>query len=220
MNTKTFTDGLWFTSDNHFFHKRIQELDDEPKHEDRTAWLIEKWNNRVQPDDTIWHLGDFSFGGKTKTREIFSQLNGRINVLSNHFHHDSRWLPKQPNDKSRYEYGPLTWESASGHPISIYPPLVVLEIPQEKLPSGIRNDDTIFPLVIVLCHCPFKTWDRRHYGSWHLYGHTHQKENKIEEHQHSLYVGIQAFNYEPVSFDRVTTAMIQRGWYPGWTQYG
>jgi len=219
MEHEYVTDKLWFTSDHHVFHKRIQELDDEPEFEDRTAWLIEKWNSRVQPGDLVWHLGDFSFGGKTKTREVFAQLNGRINVLSNHFHHDSRWLPRQPNMDLVYQYGPLDWESASGQQIVIYPPLVAFEIPQEVLPSGIRNDDPTFPLVIILCHYPFRSWDRRHYGSWHLYGHTHQKSNIVKKHRHSLYVGMQAFDYKPVSFARVSTSMIHRGWYPGWTQY-
>ena len=220
METEFWTDRLWFTSDHHFFHKRIQELDDEPKQEDRTAWLIEKWNKRVQPNDIVWHLGDFSFGGKTKTREIFAQLNGRINVLSNHFHHDARWLPKQPSMADWYQYGPLDWKSASGHEIFIYPPLVALEIPQASLPDAIRNDDTNFPLTIILCHYPFKSWDRRHYGSWHLYGHTHQKTNEFKKHRHSLYVGVQAFYYEPVSFNKISFHMIFRGWHPGWTQYG
>ena len=185
---------------------------------------IEKWNKCVQPNDVVWHLGDFSFAGKTKTREIFAQLNGMINVLSNHFHHDSRWLPKQPdgpdNNNGRYDYGLLDWESASGHQIHIFPPLVALEIGQNDLPDDIRNNSSPFPLTIILCHYPFKNWDRKHYGSWHLYGHTHQKTNEIKEHQHSLYIGVQAFDYEPVSFATVSAAMIQRGWHPEWTQYG
>lgn len=216
-----WTDRLWFTSDHHFFHKRIQELDHEEEREDREVFLIEKWNKRVKPDDIVYHLGDFSFAGKTKTREIFAQLNGRINVLSNHFHHDTRWLPRQPV-KDRYEYAALDWESAYGHPIRIFPPLVALEIPQWHLPLPAKNlgSESPFPLVIMLCHYPIKTWDRRHYGSWHLYGHTHQKVNKVKKHRHSMSVGIQVFNYEPVSFARVFSHMIHCGWYPEWTQYG
>jgi len=29
------------------------------------------------------------------------------------------------------------------------------------------------PHVTVLCHYPFAEWDRKHYGSWHLHGHSH-----------------------------------------------
>ena len=46
------------------------------------ATLIENWNARVQPDDTVWHLGDFTlFGHVSEVRKYRERLNGRINLV-------------------------------------------------------------------------------------------------------------------------------------------
>ncbi len=55
-------------SDTHFYHKNILEF--EPCRsapmkidgfDDHEEWMIENWNNVVQPDDVVLHLGDFAF---------------------------------------------------------------------------------------------------------------------------------------------------------------
>ena len=47
--------------------------------------LVERWNSVVGKDDTVIHLGDFSFGNRAKVEEAFSRLNGKIDlVLGNH----------------------------------------------------------------------------------------------------------------------------------------
>ena len=47
--------------------------------------LIENWNNKVSEDDTIYHLGDFAFGGFPMWESIRPRLNGHIYlVLGNH----------------------------------------------------------------------------------------------------------------------------------------
>lgn len=40
--------------------------------------LIENWNERVQPDDTVYHLGDFALGNKAGWPGFRRALNGRI----------------------------------------------------------------------------------------------------------------------------------------------
>lgn len=83
----------WFTSDTHFNHYNIINYCDRPfksaEHMDRE--IIRKWNERVKPDDTVFHLGDFMFGGsvsagtKKKPREYLKQLNGKIiHIRGNH----------------------------------------------------------------------------------------------------------------------------------------
>lgn len=85
MNSNTF-----FISDTHFYHDRIIGYCNRPfkNVDEMNAVLIEKWNAKVKKDDVVWHLGDFCFGGKNHIKEIFSKLNGRINiVLGNHDHY-------------------------------------------------------------------------------------------------------------------------------------
>ena len=80
---------IWFTSDLHFFHKGVLSFceDTRPWEDLETMHegLIGEWNSKVKPDDIIFHLGDFSFKGKSATEDVLSQLNGRkIMILGNH----------------------------------------------------------------------------------------------------------------------------------------
>lgn len=57
--------------------------------------LINNWNSIVQPDDTIYHLGDFGFyRDSDKLRQVFDRLNGSKHlILGNHDKKDTRKLP-------------------------------------------------------------------------------------------------------------------------------
>lgn len=47
--------------------------------------IIERWNERVAPDDLVYHLGDFAFGNFTKIAEYAAKLNGKkVLVRGNH----------------------------------------------------------------------------------------------------------------------------------------
>jgi calcineurin-like phosphoesterase family protein len=47
--------------------------------------LIENWNSVVQPDDTVYHLGDFAFLAPKQIRDVIECLNGTIvMVRGNH----------------------------------------------------------------------------------------------------------------------------------------
>ncbi|MCL1800525.1 MAG: metallophosphoesterase, partial [Promicromonosporaceae bacterium] len=84
---------IWFTSDSHFSHANIIGFCDRPH---STAWdmnkdLTARWNEKVQPEDTIYHLGDFALGTrKSALLNILTRLNGRkILVPGNH---DKCWI--------------------------------------------------------------------------------------------------------------------------------
>lgn len=47
--------------------------------------MIERWNERVLPEDEVYHLGDFGFGEQEPLQKIFDRLNGRKHfVWGNH----------------------------------------------------------------------------------------------------------------------------------------
>jgi calcineurin-like phosphoesterase family protein len=57
---------------------------------------------------------------------------------------------------------------------------------------------------IVLCHYPIASWERKVHGSWHLYGHTH---NRFQNSGLSFDVGVDAQDYYPISLEEVMDKM-------------
>ena len=85
-------EGLWFTSDTHWHHSRIIEFCNRPftSIEEMNEKLIENWNSVVKPGDTVFHLGDFCFGGSQAWNSILDQLNGNILLIKGN--HDEKSL--------------------------------------------------------------------------------------------------------------------------------
>lgn len=78
---------IYFTSDTHFGHDDIIKFCHRPFKdvEEMNSELIRRWNEKVGPDDTIFHLGDFAFGGSDIWNNILKQLNGhKILIIGNH----------------------------------------------------------------------------------------------------------------------------------------
>lgn len=92
MITKFTGDGLFFTSDTHFNHANILRFCNRPWEsiEEHDQALIENWNSIIGPDDTVFHLGDFVFGGFPKWKEIVEQLNGHIYLIRGN--HDDKQM--------------------------------------------------------------------------------------------------------------------------------
>lgn len=74
---------IYFTSDLHFGHKNIIGYDERPFEtiEEMDKTIIENWNKKVKPEDTVYILGDISWYNDQKTVEIYSQLNGHKRLI-------------------------------------------------------------------------------------------------------------------------------------------
>ena len=82
---------IWFTSDLHFYHDRILEFHPKRKElfgetvEEAKEKMIQLWNSRVDKKDTVYILGDLSFGEVENKRKLFMRLNGnKVLILGNH----------------------------------------------------------------------------------------------------------------------------------------
>lgn len=66
---------------------------------------------------------------------------------------------------------------------------------------------------IVLLHYAMRIWNKAHYGSWHLYGHSH---NTLPDNPNSLSfdVGVDAQNYASISFEEVRERMSRKKFVP------
>jgi calcineurin-like phosphoesterase family protein len=65
-------------------------------------------------------------------------------------------------------------------------------------------EKTIEKQPIVCCHYAMRTWPRSHYGSWHLFGHSH---GMTEPYGKSFDVGVDSHNFKPWSFDEIKEKM-------------
>lgn len=81
---------LFFTSDLHFCHKNIIRFCNRPwpTTEEMNKGLVERWNKKVSPDDTVFCLGDFCFGGSAEWKKWREKLNGHIILIRGN--HDRR----------------------------------------------------------------------------------------------------------------------------------
>lgn len=135
---------VWVTSDTHFGHRRIALVREFDSVEAMDEALIEKWNRVVGRKDTVFHLGDFSFGKRDEILNVLQRLNGRIQLVPGN--HDSmiRRHPERYLGVDRFE---------------------------AILPAG---DHKVAPKTkMFLSHYPHEVWSSSHHGRIHLHGHSH-----------------------------------------------
>ena len=173
---------LFFTSDTHFGHSNIIKYTGRPY---KNAWemdeaLIENWNRVVQPDDTVYHLGDVGFCSPARLLSILNRLNGTINLVFGN--HDRRIWEVQ----SRFAAMNLMDE---------------VRVPDKDATRGVQQ--------IVLCHYAMRVWNKRHWGAWQLYGHSHGSLPD-DPNSKSLDVGVDCWGYTPVSYDQIKQKMAEK----------
>lgn len=94
---------VFFTSDTHFFHKNIIGSCGRP-FKDETEMnevFINNWNNVVDKDSLVFHLGDFAWGGYNKWKSIIDRLNGHIILIKGN-HDDKNLSPSA--EKEFFDY--------------------------------------------------------------------------------------------------------------------
>jgi len=90
------TDSVYFTSDTHLGHEKIIAHSKRPfaSVEEMDEVLIENWNKRVKPNDTVYHVGDFSFRAAKDPSLYFRALNGKKFLI--HGNHDDAKIKRLP----------------------------------------------------------------------------------------------------------------------------
>lgn len=62
------------------------------------------------------------------------------------------------------------------------------------------NSPSFENIHIVLCHYPMRSWERSFCGSYHLFGHTH---DRLPPYYRSFDIGIDSNNFKPLSLREV-----------------
>lgn len=136
---------IHFVSDTHFYHKNIIQYSSRPfaSVEDMNERMIEAWNAQVQPDDTVYHLGDFAFCSYKELRTLMYRLNGEKHlILGNH----DKTIIQHQTDLLRL------------------PTIASIQRYVELKAEG---------QFFVLFHYGQRVWNKSHHGAIHLYGHSH-----------------------------------------------
>lgn len=171
---------IFFTSDHHFNHANIINYSKRPFQSvmDMDEILVERWNSVVSHKDVVYYVGDLTLGNYQFASTVLSMLKGTIVFIEGS--HD-KWL--RDYDEG---YPP---RSASGTPVKLFPPV-----------ANINERGKI----ITLCHYAMRSWDRSHYGTWHLFGHHH---GALEPYGLSFDIGVDTHNFYPWSLEEVEEKM-------------
>jgi calcineurin-like phosphoesterase family protein len=83
---------IYMIADTHFGHFNIIEYENRPflTAEEMDEYMIEQWNETVEPHDTVLHLGDFFLTNTKRQIEIMKRLNGKIILIRGNHDGQSR----------------------------------------------------------------------------------------------------------------------------------
>ena len=201
------------TADTHFGHANIILYTNRPfvnldtEVDERGRWInnrtaldraeemdecqIAGWNSVAKTDDDIIvHLGDFAFGDVSR---YLHRLNGTIWFISgNHDKQMHAYLRRKPNQTKVKHLGNL-------NEIDLYDD------------NGLMNR-------AVVCHFAMRVWNKSHYGSWQLYGHSHASLEEPES-MLSMDTGVDAAKkrlgeYRPFTPEEIQAVMAKRTFKP------
>jgi calcineurin-like phosphoesterase family protein len=184
---------LFFTSDQHWGHENIIKFCDRPFSDvnHMREWLVNKWNETVQPEDFVVVLGDWAMGNREETLKVGLRLNGhKMLVQGNH------------DDMSK-KYTRQTYLDAGFEDIGS------IEITDQSI--LINHNE------VVLNHFPyagdsqmedrFAEYRPADNGLWLLHGHVH---TEWRQRGRQINVGVDAWGGVPVN-EYAISHMIEQG---------
>lgn len=74
-------------------------------------------------------------------------------------------------------------------------------------------DATIGKQEIIMCHYAMVVWNKSHFGTWHLYGHSHGMLPD-NPNSRSIDCGVDTNNFYPYSFEEISTKMSKKTFVP------
>lgn len=196
---------IWFTSDTHFGHHRIIELCDRPfdNVDHMNSVIVNNFNEVIQPDDTLVHLGDVALGSISDSLPVVSRINGRkILVPGNH---DRVGTPmSKPGSEKRERW--MAEYSKVFHRIFD-------EVHEIAITMSETEHHFDFSLILS-SHYPYDG-DSHGEDRWTdirpvdegvplIHGHTHmptQRAHLSKKGTPMFHVGVDAWNYRPVHED-------------------
>jgi calcineurin-like phosphoesterase family protein len=177
---------IWFTSDHHFYHTNVIRYCSRPfsSVEEMNEVMVERWNEVVRPEDTVYHLGDFSLAHRAVTVFV-PKLNGTKHLIAGN--HDHCHPAHHKNKGTKRERMEALYLEAGFASIAL---AAALEIGGNH---------------VLLHHMPYQgDHDKERYtkyrpkdeGAWLLHGHVHEK---WKQRGRMINVGVDVWDFRPVS---------------------
>ena len=205
MKIKLTKGRIFFTSDTHYGHTNIcrgvtnwrDENGNVPIDTTRDFETLERMNDKivesinsvVGEDDTLFHLGDWSFGGFENIEEFRNRIvckNIHL-ILGNHDHH----IERNKGDIQRLFSS-----------VNQYLRLQVSVYPETKLYAG--------DVDLVMMHYPIASWHNMNDGVIHLHGHVHLPPDKKLSQGKAMDVGVDGNNLMPYSLGEIINIMTKQ----------
>lgn len=205
----------------HYGHKNICRGVSDWKDKDKTArnfdtleamnyFIVRNINAFVMPNDILYHLGDWSFGGIENIWKFRQQIACRnIHLITgNHDEHIKKnkllpncWMPD--NAESDFHFLD-TDEDDLG-----------LQVPAKSLFTSVQGylELEIDKQALVLSHYPVEEWfDMDRKGAFMLHGHVHHELDKCETNTkyRRMDVGIDWNDFRPYSFEEIVRTLSKK----------
>ncbi|NVM34024.1 MAG: metallophosphoesterase family protein [Candidatus Lokiarchaeota archaeon] len=177
----------WFIADTHFYHKRAIKHNNRPFKDihEMNDYIVKQWNAVIKKTDTVYVLGDFSWGNQKQIRDILTRLHGyKILIYGNH---DKRaWQMIRAGFKDVREN---IYINLNGHKVylSHYP---------------------YYPTWLVRLKLWWHGYDKwkkythkqmRRDDHWLIHGHIHNNRHAWKIKDKQINVGVDQWNFKPVS---------------------
>ena len=184
---------IFFISDLHVAHANVIRFDGRPfkDTDEMHAEMIKRWNSVVGDDDIVYFLGDLSFGGSSITKWFAYSLKGKIYAIAGN--HDR---PSNLRTLGRFE--------------EVYDYGTEIGVKDE---SSLESRGSQGYQKIVMSHYQILSWNKAHYGAWHLHGHCHGGLLKGMPDYYKrkvMDVGCNMIDYTPISYGQVKAIMDKR----------
>ena len=167
---------IWIISDTHFNHNKdfIWKARGFNSVEEMNETIIKNWNDVIQPDDVVYHLGDVMLNDNDGGLKILKNLKGKIHIIIGNHDTDSRIeLYKNCYNVVEVVYATRIKYKGKSFYLSHYPTLT----------SNLQTN-------------PDKT-------IYNLFGHTHSTDKFYEDQFYMYNVACDAHNCTPVSIDQI-----------------
>ena len=178
---------IFFTSDFHVSHDNILKFDGRPfkNVNEMNEALIQNWNSVVGVDDIVYYLGDISWGNEATTKWFVSQLQGKIHFIMGN-HDRMKKIASLNRFESIHEYG------------------TEISIKDSDANRGYQQ--------IIMSHYAILNWNKAHYGSWMIHGHSHGSLVKNPEFnwyykRKVIDAGCNLWDYTPISYTQLKEIM-------------